>query len=114
MSVKKVNTVEFKELIKDDLSPLVIDMYADWCMPCRYASPQFEKLSKKFPYARFIKINVDEEPAISRSFGIRGVPSFFILKGNKILASIVGADMRKVEIKLNDVLSKKFAPFIAK
>ena len=113
MSVKKVNTAELKELIKKNSQPLVIDMYADWCMPCRHSSPQFAKLSKKYKNSNFVKINVDEEPGVAQSFGVRGVPSFFILKGNKIQASIVGADVKKVEKELNKVIEKKFPQLMA-
>ena len=104
--VKKVTTEEFKQLIQDDSVPLVVDCYADWCMPCKISSPQFEKLSKKYPQARFVKVNVDEEPGIAAAFQVRGVPSFFILRGNHVVGAVVGADIRKLESLLQKELEK--------
>jgi thioredoxin 1 len=95
--VKKIDLKEFQELIEDDSTPLVVDCYADWCMPCKYSSPQFEKLSKDYPESRFVKVNVDEQPEIAGAFQVRGVPSFFILKGKTVVGNVVGADIKKLE-----------------
>ena len=99
--VEKVNTEKFKELIKDNSQPLVVDCYADWCMPCKMSSPAFAKMGDKYKdRARFIKVNVDEEPSVSHAFNIRGVPSFVIMEGNKIKEMVVGADLRRLESSL--------------
>ena len=106
--VDKVNTQEFKSLIQDPNNLLVVDCYADWCMPCKMSSPAFAKMSEKYTNkAKFIKVNVDEEPSIAHAFNVRGVPSFFILKGNKIKEMIVGADLRKLETSLQKNLAKQ-------
>ena len=108
MTAKKVTTSEFKELIQDESSLIVVDAYADWCGPCKYSSPKFEKLAQKYEgKAKFIKINVDEEVGLANSFQIRSIPSFFILRGNKILASTIGADVKKVESKLKKLLNEE-------
>jgi len=105
--VEKITTARFKELIKSDEMPLVVDCYADWCMPCKMSSPAFAKMSEKYEgKAKFVKVNVDEEPAVSQAFSIRGVPSFFIMKGNKIKEAIVGADLKKLEASLQKLISK--------
>lgn len=106
--VKKITTAEFKELIKDDSRLLVVDLFADWCGPCRVSSPQFEKLSKKYneKEALFVKVDVDVEVAIAQSFNVRSIPAFFILRVNKILASTVGANVKKVESDLNQLLKE--------
>jgi thioredoxin 1 len=57
--------------------------------------------------AKFVKVNVDENPAVSQAFNIRGVPSFFIMKGKKIKEAVVGADLRKLEASLQKILSKE-------
>lgn len=106
--VEKITTAQFKELIKDTSKPLVVDCYADWCMPCKMSSPAFAKMGDKYKEkATFIKINVDEEPAVSHAFNIRGVPSFVIMEGNKIKEMVVGADLKRLESSLQKLLSKK-------
>ena len=105
--VEKVTTTQFKSLIQDSSNTIVVDCYADWCMPCKMSSPAFAKMSDKYKdKAKFIKVNVDEEQAIARAFNIRGVPSFFILQGNKIKEMVVGADLKKLENSLKKILSK--------
>lgn len=95
--VEKISVKDLNSLVKDNSSPLVIDCYADWCMPCKYSSPQFEVLSRKYPQARFVKVNVDEEPAISQAFRVSAVPSFFILEGKKVKRRVLGANIKKLE-----------------
>lgn len=105
--VKKITTKDLNEIVKDKSTPIVIDCYADWCQPCRYSSPQFETLSKKYlNKARFVKVNIDEQPAISKAFRVTGVPSFFILEGKKVIRKVVGADLNKLENLLKKELSK--------
>lgn len=110
--VEKINTQKFKELIQKD-EILVVDCYADWCMPCKMSSPAFAKMGDKYTgQAKFVKVNVDEEPAVSHAFNIRGVPSFAILRGNKIKEMVVGADLKKLEKSLQKILatSKSVVP----
>lgn len=106
--VSKITTDEFKEMIKDDSQPMVVDCYADWCMPCKMSSPAFEKMSQNYVgKAKFVKVNVDEEPAVAQAFGVRGVPSFFVLLGKKVVAQVVGADLKKLETQLQSVIEKQ-------
>ena len=56
--------------------------------------------------ARFVKVNIDEQPAISKAFRVTGVPSFFILEGKKVIRKVVGADLNKLENLLKKELSK--------
>ncbi|OLS21316.1 MAG: Thioredoxin C-1 [Candidatus Heimdallarchaeota archaeon LC_3] len=95
--VDKIDLKEFQELIQNDSTPLVVDCYADWCQPCKYSSPLFEKMSKEFPLAKFVKVNVDEQPQLAGAFQVRGVPSFFVLRGKNVVGSVVGADIKKLE-----------------
>ena len=97
--MRSVNGQEFLELLESTDQPVVVDLYADWCMPCRAAAPHFEALAKKYEKhgAIFLKINVDYDPGIAQALGVMGVPSFFILRGKTISAKVVGANMRKLE-----------------
>ena len=95
--VDEIDVNEFQELIQDDSNLLVIDFWAEWCVPCKISSPKFEMISEKFPQTKFVKINADKQPLIAESFGVRGIPAFFILKGKQVLGVVNGADMKKVE-----------------
>ena len=71
-------------------------MVANW-PPCKASAPVYERLSQQYTDADFIKINVDHNQGVARKLNVQGVPTFVILKGNKLVAKIVGADMKKVE-----------------
>jgi thioredoxin 1 len=103
--VKVIDENEFVSMIKQNVQvetprPLVVDCFTDWCAPCRASAPIFEKLSEKYTDADFVKINVDHNPSVGQMLKVRGVPTFAILRGNKLVSRIVGANMRKVESEI--------------
>lgn len=80
-----------KHATRNDL-PLVVDVWAPWCGPCRMMAPHFEEASRRFgARARFAKINSDEEPTLANRFGIRGIPTLIVFKDGKELARQSGA-----------------------
>ncbi len=107
--VSIISEEEFADKIKSNLAtnnprPLVVDCFTDWCPPCKASAPVYESLSKKYTEADFVKINVDENPGVAHKLKVQGVPTFAILRGNKLIAKIVGADMRKVESKIQEAI----------
>ena len=57
--------------------PCVVDFYADWCPPCRKASPILEELAEKYKGKIVVyKVNTDQEKELARAFNIRGIPAF--------------------------------------
>lgn len=98
--VQKINGKELNSLVKNNSSPLIIDCFTDWCGPCKRSSPMFDSLSRKFTNARFFKINTDEERAVAHAFKIKVIPTFFILRGNKIIKKVEGADMARLESEI--------------
>ena len=94
--------------------PCVVDFYADWCGPCRQASPILEELAVKYKgKIVFYKINTDQEKEVSAAFGIRGIPAFLWVpqSGKPTMSSGVanGAEATKAmfEKMIADVLLKK-------
>ena len=103
--VKVIDESEFSNLINQNKEieaprPLIVDCFTDWCAPCRASAPVFEQLSKKYQGADFVKINVDHNPRVGQMLKVRGVPTFAILLGSRIVSRIVGANMRKVESEI--------------
>jgi thioredoxin 2 len=80
-----------KHLTRNDL-PLVIDVWAPWCGPCRMMAPHFEEAAHLFAQrARFAKVNSDEENALSARFGVRGIPTLIVFRNGRELARQSGA-----------------------
>ena len=89
--VVELNSCSFDNFIKTDL-PIVVDFWADWCMPCRIMAPVMEELSKVYAgKALFGKVNVDENSQIASRYGIMSIPHFLIFKNGTVTEKVVGA-----------------------
>lgn len=72
--------------------PVVVDFWAPWCGPCTTFAPVFQQAASALePSFRFIKVNTEEAPQSSTSFGIRSIPTLALFKGGKEVARQSGA-----------------------
>ena len=78
------------ELAKNEY--VVLDMYADWCNPCKMMEPVLETLAKKHHgKIVFLKINVDENPLTSRKYNVMSIPTFLLFRRGELVGRITGA-----------------------
>lgn len=79
------------EVIDSDL-PVVVDLWAPWCGPCRMIAPVLEKLAGDYAgQMKVAKVNVDENPRTSALFNVRSIPTLLVFRGGKLVDRIVGA-----------------------
>jgi thioredoxin 1 len=103
--VSKLTSSSFDSFLNTDM-PVVVDFWADWCMPCRMMAPVMEELAQAYAgKARFGKVNVDENPQIAGRYGIMSIPHFLIFKKGTRVEKIVGAVGRG---PLENALKKHF------
>lgn len=98
-------TVEnFEEEVMKSDKPVLIDFYADWCMPCKIMGPEISKLAEKFEgQAKVGKVNVDEQQELARKFGVSSIPFLAVIKNGKVVDSALGVTPASV---LSDKLKK--------
>ena len=86
-----VNDKNFKqEVLESDISVLV-DFWAEWCMPCHMVAPTVEAIAKKYKgKLKVCKVNVDEAPKTSSEYGIMSIPTLAIFRNGKVVDKIVG------------------------
>ncbi len=96
--VKDIDMATFDKSSKRDGMPLVVDMWAPWCGPCRTMAPEFSKAAAELKsQARFIKVNTDEFPKVAARHNIRGIPALLLFKNGKEIARHSGV-MRSNEL----------------
>ncbi|MBQ9794435.1 MAG: thioredoxin [Clostridia bacterium] len=99
MSVKKLNREEFEKARKEE-GLILLDFYADWCGPCRMVAPVLEEVSQLREDVLVGKINVDDEEALAREFGIVSIPTLIVLKNGKIQKQVAGVRTREQILEL--------------
>ena len=87
----------FAVRLKSHPRPVVVDVWATWCSPCRAIEPDLRRLSQQYKDRVDVwKVNVDEDKEIARALGVRGIPTLIIFKSGKELGRIVGAQPTSV------------------
>ena len=79
-----------KHVARDDM-PVIVDFWAPWCAPCRAMAPVFERAARELePRARFVKVNVDDNPDLAARFNVRGIPMIALFRQGKLIAQQAG------------------------
>lgn len=72
--------------------PVLVDLWAPWCGPCRIIAPGVERASREFAgRLKVVKVNVDQAPDVSARYGVQGIPTLLILKDGNIVDTQIGA-----------------------
>ncbi|XP_020220124.1 thioredoxin F-type, chloroplastic [Cajanus cajan] len=105
--VTEVNKDTFWPIVKAaGEKTVVLDMYTQWCGPCKVMAPKFQELSEKYLDVVFLKLdcNQDNKP-LAKELGIKVVPTFKILKDNKVVKEVTGAKYDDLVVAIDNVRS---------
>ena len=88
----KVTDDTFASEVERSAVPVVVDMWAPWCGPCRTMEPVLDELASEMAgRVRFAKLNVDDNPDTAARFSVRSIPTLLVLQGGREIDRIVGA-----------------------
>ena len=76
----------------------MIDLWAEWCGPCKMMAPHFAQVAKLYPNVVFAKIDTEANPRLSAAFNIRSIPTLVLMNKTNEIARISGA-LRSTELK---------------
>ena len=87
-----VNDQEFQTSVLDSETPVLVDFWAEWCVPCHMVSPVVEEIGQeKGEGLKVVKLNIDENPQATRTYGVMSIPSLILFKGGQEVARVIGA-----------------------
>ncbi len=88
--VKKIGSVEFEKDVLNSQGKALVDLFADWCMPCQMLAPVIEEISNEKTDVAFYKINVDESPEVAIKYGVSSIPTLLIFENGELVNKTVG------------------------
>jgi len=92
MSITDVNESNFEKMVLKSNIPVVIDIWADWCGPCRLYAPIIEEVSKDYDgKVKFLKMNADDSQKILQKYDIMSIPTTLLIEEGVVKAMNIGA-----------------------
>jgi thioredoxin len=91
-STKAVTDSTFESEVLKSGKPVLVDYWAEWCGPCRQVAPVLEEIATEHASKiDIVKLNVDENPEVVRTYGIMNIPTLSVFKDGQVVKEIVGA-----------------------
>jgi thioredoxin 1 len=101
-NIQHVTDSTFDALVRSP-TPVLVDFWAEWCMPCKRIAPTLEQLAADYAGKLTVaKMNVDENSNVPMQFGIRSIPTLMLFKGGSMVDTVVGAVDKETLKKMVD------------
>lgn len=90
-NISAITDHSFENDVVESKIPVLVDFWAQWCGPCKAVAPVLDELSQKYDgKVKFVKLDVDANPATPPKFGVRGIPTLILFKDGQVKATQVG------------------------
>nr|WP_174507356.1 thioredoxin TrxC [Acinetobacter sp. Marseille-Q1620] len=94
----ELNEQNFSNFVSNSDLPILIDLWADWCGPCKMMAPHFAEVAKHNPHVVFAKIDTEANPRLSQAFNVRSIPTLVLMNKTTEIARMSGA-LRSSELQ---------------
>lgn len=103
MNIVKLDSNNFDKSINGDGKTVIVDFYADWCMPCKMLTPVLEEIAKeRAGEVNVYKVNIDENPDLAAQFSVMTIPNVISFKNGQFHKRIVGVQPKANLLQLMD------------
>lgn len=90
--VVDTSDADFTTVVDEATVPVLVDVWAPWCGPCRMVSPALEQLAAELAgRLKLVKVNADEAPEVSRRFGVQAIPTLILMHRGQVIDTQIGA-----------------------
>ena len=83
---------DFADVVEKSALPVLVDLWAPWCGPCRMVSPALEQLATEYAgRVKLVKVDVDGAPRLSQRFAVQAVPTLLVMRDGQVVSRQAGA-----------------------
>jgi thioredoxin 1 len=106
-AILTLNDANFEEKVLKAENPVLVDLWAPWCAPCRMIAPAIEELAAEYDGKAIVgKLNVDENPVVARKYGITSIPTLLFFKGGEVVDQMIGVPAGNAKKIIEDKLKE--------
>ena len=92
VAVGEVTDQEFESQVLGADGPVLVDFWAEWCVPCHLVSPIIEEIAREKAGAiTALKLNVDDNPMAAQKYGVMSIPTIMVFKNGQVASTVIGA-----------------------
>jgi thioredoxin 1 len=90
-NLPEVTDSNFQTEVIESETPVLVDLWAPWCGPCRIIAPHLEELAREREDLRVVKLNVDDNPQTAAKYNVMSIPTLLLFKNGQVAHQIIGA-----------------------
>jgi thioredoxin len=102
-----VTDATFDRLVLGASTPVLLDLWAEWCGPCHMVAPTIDALARDYAGRVLVgKLDIDANPTVARQFDVRSIPTLLLFRDGKLVDRLVGVQPRAaIEARLRALLT---------